>query len=411
MTVVQRETRRRWLLVLGGVAVLGALPAAVAARPTPTPRVDVNTLRDRIRRSAGQPHQGYAESVGRLGLPALPRFDQVTSLLSGVTRMRTWYAARDGWRVDVLDTGQERGLYQTPEGVYSWDFGANRLTYVAPPVPFQVFDRSDDAAAGVGVIAPDQPQVRLPRAADLMPPDLARRLLNVAEGEPIRPLPGRRVAGIVAAGLRITATDPHSTVGHIDIWADPGTGLPVRVELTARGTERPIVVTRFLDVAATAPASGVLVPPTRRDEVEFTTAEASDAADVIFDHGAALGLPDRLGGQPRRDQVPERQVWLPGWDGSMGAFPVNPYGIYGTGLAQFVVLPLSRRIGREVFRRAAAWGQSLTFDTGTAALLSSSLLSLMVVDPAGTRQTYLLAGMVGSERLRQAGSELSGLLS
>jgi hypothetical protein len=412
MTVVGRETRRRWFLVLAGAAVLGALPAAAAARPTPTPTLGTDVLRDRIRRSAGRPHQGYAESVGALGLPALPRLGKVTSLLSGMTRMRVWYAAQDRWRVDVVDTGQERGLYRTPDGEYSWDYGDNRLTYVSTRDRVEVVELPDETAGGPGELsfsAVRQPQVRLPRAADLMPPDLARRLLSVAEGEPSGPLPGRRVAGVVGAGLRITATDPHSTVGHIDIWADPATGLPLQVELSARGAERPVLVTRFLEVEAAAPTSGVLVPPAQRDEVGFTAAETSDAADVIFDQGHVRSLPERLGGQPRRDPVTERRVQLPGRDEAVRLSQVSRFAVYGTGLAQFVVVPLSRQIAGEVYRRAAEWGQSLTFPTGTAALLSSSLLSLMVVRPTSIPRTFLVAGMVDGERLRQVGAELSGV--
>ena len=52
-----------------------------------------------------------------------------------------------------------------------------------------------------------------------------------------------------------------TTVGHIDVWADPGTGLPVQVEVTGRGAATPVLVSRFLDLSLRAPDPAVLVPP------------------------------------------------------------------------------------------------------------------------------------------------------
>src|SRR6266542_12036 len=50
-------------------------------------------------------------------------------------------------------------------------------------------------------------------------------------------------------------------VRSIDIWADPATGLPLQAEITGRGTARPILVTRFLEVSLTTPGPDVLTPP------------------------------------------------------------------------------------------------------------------------------------------------------
>jgi hypothetical protein len=33
----------------------------------------------------------------------------------------------------------------------------------------------------------------------------------------------------------MTPADPASTVGHVDIWADPSSGLPLMVEIFTRG--------------------------------------------------------------------------------------------------------------------------------------------------------------------------------
>jgi len=408
MSVVRRETRRRWTVVLTVVALLVALPVTVSAWPTEPPKLDATVLRDRIRASAGQPHQGYAETVGALALPALPRLGQIASLLGGTTRMRAWYAAPDRWRVDVVETGSERGFYQTPDGHYTWDYGANQLTYVpaATRVTFPERVDAQDATQVIYVAAPEQP--RLPRAADLLPPDLARRLLSAAAGDRVEPIAGKRVAGIGAAGLRLTSTDPHSLVGHIDIWADPRTGLPLQVEVTARGGERPVLVTRFLDVAATRPAAGVLAPPVGGDGLSVNHVQAWDFADTIFEPVALDALPDRLAGLSRQEPTAHDPASGPDGNRRASVVQLSSSAVYGTGLGRIVVLPLSSRVGHEAYHKVAAWGQRLTFARGRAALLSASLLSVMIVESGAPRQTYLLAGMVDGELLRQAGAELSG---
>jgi hypothetical protein len=419
MTVVRRSAARRWSVVLAGTALLAALPtvvpAVVSAVASPPPASAADKLRALVRASAGQPHHGYVESSGRLGLPDLPRIGQIAALLSGTTRMRTWYAKKDRWRVDVIDTGAERGFYQTPDGTYSWDYGANQLTHIGGmhtlPVDRPGLDRGDGEIQITFVSV--GPSARLPRPADLIPPDLARRLLSAAEGDRVTSIPGKRVAGIAAAGLRITPSDPQTTVGHLDIWADPRTGLPLQVEVTARGGQRPIFVTRFLDIEVGDPPADALSPPPRRDGVQFTGAHESDGLSALVGRGLEV-LPDRLAGQQRHDPLVEQWNKLPWQDGRAMVLQDNPLGLYGTGLGRFVVLPLGRRVGREAYRGVEPWGQSLTFTGGpgpggTGVLLSTSLLSLLVVESAERdERVYLIAGMVDPARLRQAAAELVG---
>ena len=48
-----------------------------------------------------------------------------------------------------------------------------------------------------------------------------------------------RMAGIDAAGLRLVPTSSQTTIGAVELWADPATGLPVQVEVFARGASTP----------------------------------------------------------------------------------------------------------------------------------------------------------------------------
>jgi hypothetical protein len=355
--------------MLGVLVVLLAVPIGISAWPARAVAVDASVLRDRIAASTRQPYQGFALSSGLLPLPALPNLGQVTALVTGTTQMRTWYAARDRWRVDVIgDAGSERDLYQTPDAQYVWDYGANQLSQI------------------VG----DQP-VRLPRAADLTPPELVRWLLQVGEGDRFEPLPGKRVAGIAAAGLRLVPAAAGTTVAHADIWADPATGLPVQAEITAKGGTRPVFTTRFLELHLKTPAADVLSPPTPGPGVGFTQTTAPDVLGTFnrFRFGA---LPDRLAGYTRRDAV-----------------DVTPaVGAYGLGLAQFVVLAVPRRFGNPAYDNAAKYGLLLTLANGRAALLTTGLLNLLVVQG---QRTYLVAGLVEPDVLKRVAADLAGAAS
>src|SRR5581483_138357 len=99
------------------------------------------------------------------------------------------------------------------------------------------------------------PAVRLPRADDLTPPNLALRLLHTAAaGDKLVPLPARDVAGISAPGLEIRPVSPDTTITRVDLWADPATGVPVDVEVYGGGSSAPAISSRFLHFSAARPA-------------------------------------------------------------------------------------------------------------------------------------------------------------
>jgi hypothetical protein len=369
VSVVRRDARRRWSLVAGGVAMLCALPALLGALPAPRSSVDPATLRERIQASARQPYQGFVATEGRIGLPDLPDLGTVGALLGGGTRVRAWYAGPRSWRVATLDQTGERDVYQTADGVYLWDFERNVLTHLT------------------GVL-----RARLPWAADLTPPELARRLLDRASPDDrISVLPARRIAGRAAAGVRTVPTDPASTVGRLDIWADPDTGLPLEVEIAGRGQADPLFSTRFLDVDLAAP-SAALLTPSRPDGIGFVRTELD--AGLALDRVAPALLRSRLAGRDRLG----------------GPGGVSGVGAYGAGWSTFVVVRLPGRAGGRTLRAIEEAGGAAAAVPGAEAYeLGNSLLNTLVVRSPGSRQTrrtYLLAGLVTPVLLRQAATEL-----
>ena len=244
--------------MLTGVAAGCCLPVLASALPASVPQLTPRQLESRILGSQRLSFTGYAESDASFGLPPLPAFSGVTPLLDGVTRMRVWQASPDRWRVDTLSDTGENDTYQAGDDTFVWDSGEQLLT---------------------GILGPEV--IRLPRAADLVPSALAVRIINEAEpGAKLSLLPPQRVAGQSAAGLAVRPASPQSTIAQADIWASPGTGLPLRVEVFGRDSSQPALETQFLQAGPWTP-DGAVLTPRRGPGTGFTTTTPSDFAGVL----------------------------------------------------------------------------------------------------------------------------------
>jgi hypothetical protein len=342
------DTRpRRWLAVAALVALLTALPPLISALPAP--KIDMSPVRlfRSIRRSASVAYQGLAESNARLGLPNLEAAGRVASILGQKTRLRAWYRGPYAWRVDELAPVGEHGTYGDNGGIWVWDSGRRTATRVN-----------------------GFPEVRFPRAADLLPPELARRLANGVRPSEIAGLPAQRVAGIDAAGLRITPSTPNTTVAWVDIWADPSSGLPLRVEVGARGTAGVVVSSGFLEVAETVPRPSVLVfrPP---HDAFVSRIVAPDFAQMVATYSPFV-LPDVVGARQRTTSL-------------------RAAGVYGRGFGTIAVLALPAQFSpvthdelAKLRRVRGPWEQGH--------LVRTPLLNGLVVE--ARRVVYMLAGAV-----------------
>jgi hypothetical protein len=369
MSVVRGQARRRWFLVAGGVAVICALPVAISALPVAVGRpADVGRLRAQIMRSADVAYQGYAESDGALGVPNLRELSDISAMLDGATRMRVWQASASRWRVDALSDVGEHDTYQVPGATFVWDSGSELLTRVA-----------------------GTETVRLPRAADLVPPVLALRILRDAGSDGrVTGIGGKRVAGIAAPGLRLAPSDPETTIGHVDIWADPRSGLPLQVEITGRGSGRVMMTSRFLQVSFARPAPAALTPR-RGPGTGFSATRAADIASAIGSLDDEQ-LPGVLAGRARVPPPPSLQE----------------IGIYGDGLSRFAVIAIRGRTGRRDLRNALNnGGTPLTLTQGIGAQIVTPVITVVLMHPNFSFDTFLIAGFTKPELLVKAADELS----
>ncbi len=349
-----------------GVAVLCCLPVLASAIPASVPDFTPRQLENQILGSQRLSFSGYAESDATFGLPPLPAFTSVIPLLDGVTRMRVWQAAPDHWRVDTLSDAGENDTYVVHGDTFIWDSGEQLLTAIVGAQP-----------------------VRLPRAADLMPEALAVRIMDEAgPGAKLSLLPPRRVAGQSAAGLEVNPASPRSTISRADIWAAPGTGLPLLVEVFGRGSARPALETRFLQVGAWTPDSAVLTPRPGPG-TGFTTTTPADFAGVLRNLDDEV-LPGRLAGFTRQ-RSPAAQI-----------------GVYGGGLSTFAVLTFYGGTADQLMDDALKAGAArLTLGDGAGAVASAPLVNLVIVRGHASQHTYLIVGLVSKAVLEQAATVLA----
>jgi hypothetical protein len=366
VSVVRRQARRRWLAVACGVALLCGLPAIIAAWPVPNSSLSAAALRSRILSSGSVPYSGYAESSVSLGLPDLPDLGDVTTLLDGNTDQYSWYRSAGQWRSEVITTGGESDTYQTSEGTFLWDYSRSLLTTVIGLEP-----------------------VRLPRAADLLPPDLARRLLSYSSpADHISRLPSQRIAGVDAAGLRVVPASPMTTIGAIEIWADPANGLPVEVSVTGRGGSQPVMTARFFDLNETLPSvADVTLDPA--PGVAQTTTQLPDVRVLL--NGFGPQLPSQLAGV--------RQAASPGGLADVAA--------YGSGFSRFAVVPLPHETGDHAVDGALGVGTPrLDFPGTISTEIQTPLVNAVLVQPLDRGPVYMLVGTVAAAELVKSASAL-----
>jgi hypothetical protein len=191
----------RWLVVLLTAIAFVATPLLISARSAAPSDISATELAGRIQQSSNVGWSGFVETVGTLQIPDSESFATLGQLLGETTQLRVWWRSADDWRVDRLRSTGETNLFRQGRGMVRWVFESQTATY--SPVS----------------------KIRLPEASDLLPPAFARSLLQGVRENELSRLPARQVAGLDAAGLRLTPQERATTVKHVDIWADAASGL------------------------------------------------------------------------------------------------------------------------------------------------------------------------------------------
>jgi hypothetical protein len=354
----------RWLVVASGALALAVTPALVAAVPTSTNHLTAAALLQQVKSSSGHAYSGYAESTGGLGLPVTRQFSSVADLFGGTTQMRVWWRSTRDWRLDTITLAGETDLHTSRLGSWTWDYESNAASYLPPVV---------------------DPEVRLPIAADLVPANLGRRLLSRATDNEVTRLATRRIAGHSVPGIELRPTDRTSTIDRVDVWAEPNTGLALRVDVFGKGDLNSTLSTSFLDFS--------LITPKPAETAFLLPTGASIRTDTRPDFAAAI---DRLG----RGIPPPTLAGMPRTPLEQG----GSVGVYGRGVATFAAVPLPERTLSSLRTQLLATPGVVIAEDGTSVNVGPVTLFLSQRGTDGI--SWLLTGTVTLDALRAAAREL-----
>jgi hypothetical protein len=351
----------RWLVVLVTAAALIGIPVAGSLRPAGDPGVGRTDLVQRIQGSGGLGWSGLVDTTGNLSLPDSDSFVGLAQLLGEDNDLRVWWRAGDDWRIDRIRSTGETDLIRRGASTIRWVFESETAT--VSPVS----------------------EIRLPDASDLLPPTLARLMLQGVRAEELSDLPARRLAGIQAAGVRLRPAESTTSVAQVDIWADPDTGLPLRVDLYGVGDRQPVLRSAFRSVELRPPpASATLFRPASGIRVDYEeSVDVAAAANAL----AAYDLPGSLAGLPTRD----------------GEDP-GAVGVYGRGPTTMLVLPLRRQVAGPLRQRLRDSGNAQETAVGT--LAPAGPVGLLLTPRRSRQGALLLTGTVTGETLQRAATEL-----
>ena len=302
------------------------------------------------------PYSGYVEAEGSLGLslglPTASPFSEFVAVSSGPSRLRVWWQDTATWRIDRLEPLGGGALYHEGDSTISWNAESLEAT------------RTHDGLA------------LIPQTVELLPPRLAAWSLHGSDAADISRLPPSQVAGIEAAGLRITPTGEQGTIQHVDVWADPDTGLPLRVQIWGADPV-PAVDTRFVDIEFASPSE------------EVTTFQPPQGVYLSAGGG---GLAGHIPGVYRSVTLAGLPL-LPG-------HATEPVTRYGSGLTQLLVIALDEDVAESLRQRLAADPTAVVDSRGT--WLSAGPLHLLLTPCVGRTASWLLTGTVNDDTLLRA---------
>jgi hypothetical protein len=350
----------RWCVVALGVLLVVGVPVAVRAIPASDSGVGAGELLEAVAASADHPWSGYVETEGALDLPVEDDFSDVGALFGDSTRMRAWWRGSDDWRVDRLLVAGETDLVHHGGLTIEWSYEGDRARLSRDP------------------------DIRLPRTADLVPPVLAERLLRDVDAQDVVRIASRRIAGLDAPGLRLEPTAPQASVDHVDLWADPDSGVPLRIEVYAAGESSPSFVTEFREFSAATPAAARTDFPAAPG-IEVDHDDVLDIADAANQY-APLRPPDRVGGLAKSSTS----------DGAVG--------VYGVGVTQLIAIPMRDREADPLREQLGQTPGARQVDSGT--VVEAGPLGVLLTGDDGDGG-WLIAGAVTEATLVRAAADLA----
>jgi outer membrane lipoprotein-sorting protein len=345
----------RWLpaAVVPAVIAAGALVGTAQAGADGTlPGRSLEQVLTMAEQSDVQALSGELEQTSELGLPqvpdsgpsAQPGAASVLDLLTGSHTMRVYQDGPAQVRLQVMDTLGERDVVRNGSDIWFYSSSDNAVTHLTLPAGLEDAVRQHAAELPPVTMTPEQLAHRLLEAAD--------PTTDVSLGE------GTEVAGRTAYELVLRPRTDATLVGSVSIAVDSATGLPLSVQVEARGQDEPAFRLAFTELSLDAPAS---------DLFAFTPPPGATVTEHV------LPAPTAEHAMPQPGAVP--------------AVPMPT--VTGTGWAAVVEMPAGAVPGE------LAGSPLLSQVVPGGRVLSTALVNVLL-----TTDGRVLAGSVPVERLR-----------
>lgn len=305
---------RVWLRWLPAVAVPAVIAAGIVVAPLQAgaavelPAKTPEQVLAMVAQSPVRAFSGTVEQSSELGLPQVPAIGPSSSqdaassaleLLTGSHTARVYVDGPSNARIQVMDSLAERDLIRHGNDVWFYDSSERTATHLTLPARAT----KGDAASGEGATP----------GAMQTPAQLAQRLLAAVEPS-TRVTVGNdtSVAGRSAYDLVLTPRSSVTLVSSVSIAVDSKTGLPLSVEVRARGQQNPAIRLAFSALSLQKPSADLFsfVPPPG----------ATVKRQALPEHNATSPA-------PKPGAVPKPAVSGSGWETVIevpaGAVPTN----------------------------------------------------------------------------------------
>ena len=196
--------------------------------------------------SVPPPLTGTVVETASFGLPALPATGNPTSLsslLTGSHTVQVWYSSPEHFRLAVPESLSESDVIRDGSTAWLWQSTLNKVTKFTLP------------AHSSRQPVPKQP---------LTPQQAAQQVLAaVGPTTTVSVASNVTVAGQAAYGLVLAPKDARSLVGQVQIDIDGSNGVPLRLQVFARGASSPAFQVGYtaIQFVTPAPADLSFTPP------------------------------------------------------------------------------------------------------------------------------------------------------
>ena len=226
--------------VIAAGVLAGSLPASAR---DPLPEKTPAQVLAMIGQHQTKSFSGTVEQSSELGLPDVPQVGptsgagtgSLAELLTGPHSARVYVDGLSKARIQVMDRMAERDAVRQGNELWLYNSKDNTATHVTLPASKE--SRSHDMPAGVAT-----------------PEELAAKMLDKLDGSTDVAVAGdTEVAGRTAYNLVLTPRSDVTLVGSVAVAVDGENGMPLSVEVRARGQQEPAFRTAFSNLTLGAP--------------------------------------------------------------------------------------------------------------------------------------------------------------